>query len=289
MWTQSNRLGVFLIFFVSCFQMVLTLPLYSQNLNANKVPLGEKILTWGCVYSRVPVKELKKSLAGLLVIQPDPYTASDVAELKRGNRQVLAYLSVGEAESYRPYFKKNIISDLLIKENPEWKDNFPVKFWDPAWEIIVSEYAETIAAKGFNGFVLDVVDAWEVQQNKGIAKAQMTELILSIVRHLRKDNPDLVFIVLNSHALFDDSRFSDEIDGIIQESLYYSWKEAPPVSWQKEKITALKKLRETGKFVGLLEYTRRVVQIAKTKRIARNLGFVPYFTEKKLQKLFPIP
>ena len=67
-------------------------------------------------------------------------------------RLVIAYMSIGEAETYRPYWNKawrKEPPEWLGKENRQWRGNFGVKFWEPGWQAIVFDYAERMVAAGF--------------------------------------------------------------------------------------------------------------------------------------------
>ena len=81
-----------------------------------------------------------------------------------GNRRIVAYLSIGEAEDYRPYWKKEWKEKrpgFLVEENKEWKGNFRVRYWRKDWQAIVFSYLETIVNQGFDGVYLDIVDGYE--------------------------------------------------------------------------------------------------------------------------------
>src|SRR5262249_21670393 len=47
-------------------------------------------------------------------------------------RLVLAYMSIGEAESYRWYWAQRS-AEWLGRENKKWHGNYAVRFWHPAW------------------------------------------------------------------------------------------------------------------------------------------------------------
>ncbi len=77
---------------------------------------------------------------------------------------MIAYLSIGEAETYRPYWNKAWKKEpppWLGKENREWRGNYGVKFWEPGWQAIIFDYADRIVAAGFDGIYLDKVDEFE--------------------------------------------------------------------------------------------------------------------------------
>ena len=99
-------------------------------------------------------------------------TKEEVASLQikpDGNRRlVLAYMSIGEAETYRFYWQSswtNQPPDWLLDENPDWPGNFKVRYWHPDWQALIygsaSSYADRIITAGFDGVYLDLIDAYE--------------------------------------------------------------------------------------------------------------------------------
>ena len=67
------------------------------------------------------------------------FGAAQIAALKGspgGPKIVLAYMSIGEAESYRFYWQDGWRPGnppWLGVENPDWPGNYKVHYWDPAW------------------------------------------------------------------------------------------------------------------------------------------------------------
>ncbi len=98
-------------------------------------------------------------------------TSADLARLKTkkngGRRLVICYMSIGEAEDYRWYWKEAWNKNppaFLCPENPEWKGNYKVKYWYPSWQKIISGpdgYLSKIVNAGFDGVYLDIIDAFE--------------------------------------------------------------------------------------------------------------------------------
>jgi len=106
-----------------------------------------------------------------------PLTHSEIEQLKYkangGRRLVLAYMSVGEAETYRPYWQtawKKSPPAWLDNPNETWQNNYRVKFWLPEWKHILygtsNSYLDKILASGFDGVFLDVIDVYQYFQNK---------------------------------------------------------------------------------------------------------------------------
>jgi len=107
-----------------------------------------------------------------------PLSKSDVDYLKEkprvnesrkgGRRQVIAYMSIGEAEEYRPYWQaewKTNPPDWLADRNPDWEGNWKVRYWDPKWQQIIygepDSYLGLLLESGFDGVYLDIIDAFE--------------------------------------------------------------------------------------------------------------------------------
>lgn len=104
-------------------------------------------------------------------------TADDIASLKTkangGNRLVIAYMSIGEAEDYRYYWQEKWGSNhpaWLAEENPNWAGNYKVRYWEPAWQRIIygegDSYLRKILDAGFDGVYLDIIDAFEYFENQ---------------------------------------------------------------------------------------------------------------------------
>jgi cysteinyl-tRNA synthetase, unknown class len=108
----------------------------------------------------------------------EPLTAADVAGLKikpdGGTRLVICYMSIGEAEDYRFYWKADWnrnTPEWLAGENPAWPGNYKVRYWEDSWQSIIyggtGAYLDRILAAGFSGVYLDIIDAFEYFENDG--------------------------------------------------------------------------------------------------------------------------
>ena len=97
---------------------------------------------------------------------------ADLNRIRRGHNgslcKILCYMSTGEAEAYRWYWKPYWYvtpPEFLVAENPSWPDNFVVRYWDPNWQNIIcgsgDSYLRRIVNAGFDGVYLDLVSQYE--------------------------------------------------------------------------------------------------------------------------------
>lgn len=95
----------------------------------------------------------------------------DVAKIQHkpngSRRLVAAYMSVGEAEEYRPYWQEQWKSNppsWLWNVNSDWEGSYRVRYWSKEWQQILlgtpQSYLDQILAAGFDGAFLDVVDVF---------------------------------------------------------------------------------------------------------------------------------
>ena len=105
------------------------------------------------------------------------FTAAEIASLKTkksgGARLVVSYMSIGEAEDYRYYWRSEWKKNppvWLDKENPDWEGNYKVRYWDEEWQKIIfggnEAYLDKILNSQFDGVYLDIIDAFEYFENK---------------------------------------------------------------------------------------------------------------------------
>ena len=99
------------------------------------------------------------------------FTVSEVNQLKTkangGKRLVISYISIGSAEKYRYYWKKDwgLHHPLWLKKKYDgYTDEFWVNFWEKEWQTIIygndNSYRKKIITAGFDGADLENVEAY---------------------------------------------------------------------------------------------------------------------------------
>lgn len=234
------------------------------------------------------------------------YSLDEIALMKQrkggGSRILLAYISIGEAERYRPYWRQEWYEPAskpawLDKGNPQWDGNFAVRFWDPAWQKLIfgapDSYLERILGQGFDGVYIDRADVfgdWTRQRKS--AQADMVSLLTAFAAHARRAKPDFLIVMQNAEELLPDPKVMGIIDGIAKEDLFFGIKHNQEanskvdVDWSLEHIRMAQK---AGRTALLVEYVDDPARQGTVLKRSREAGIVPYFAPRGLECLRAIP
>lgn len=264
---------------------------------------GQRVCRWGCQYQKIDLDAVAKSDLDLIVLDPivegRPLHMAADSPLRRkpdgGRRLVFAYLCVGEAESYRPYWQvgwREQPPPWLGAENARWPGSFAVRYWHPAWQDMLlgpDGALERITAAGFDGVFLDRVDAYGDWPGEGQqAQRAMMGLVERIAERLRSRTPKGMVVSQNAEPLLAHERFRSAIDAVSKESLLYNLRganlpnPAEDVSWS---LTYLRQAQAAGLPVLAIEYLDDPRLRAEAQSRLGRLGMVPFFGRRLLDTL----
>lgn len=229
------------------------------------------------------------SYADVVVIDPDHAgNASKYKSKPNGNRRaVLAYLSIGEAETWRGYWKSCCISgspSWLTGRTQGWAGNYVVKFWESGWKAIVANRVRSILAQGYDGFYLDRVDTYENVKAPGGSRAAMIQFVREVASQARSIKGDAAILVQNAEELLDSDSYASAIDGIAKEDLFHGVSHdgrRNPSTMVAGSIALLKRAKARGKAIFVVEYLSGGTAQSVAAEI-RKLGFVPNFAGRSL-------
>jgi cysteinyl-tRNA synthetase len=266
--------------------------------------------SWYYHLDKVEVDRIARSDADLLVIDyakeegSTPLSREEVQRLKikaNGQRRlVIAYMSVGEAESYRFYWRRDWTEDDMpgwhVAENCAWPRNHMVRYWHDGWKDIIyrgrRSYLARVIEAGFDGVYLDRVDVyWEQQTERTTARADMIDFVTEMAAAARRQKPGFIFIAQNAEDLLFEKRYRDVIDGLGKEDLLYGLDGTGKRNSSRQIETSLagiRALRADYKPVFAVEYLPKQELIASARRELLGLGLVPTFADRSLDGYDPL-
>ena len=216
----------------------------------------------------------------------------------RGRRLVLCYLSIGEAEEYRFYWKKGFKPGnplWLDQLNRAWKGNYKVRYWDPAWQRILfgspEAYLDQIIAAGFDGVYLDIVDGYEFYESQGDKRARprMLELVKKLAIYARqKGGADFGIFPQNGEELLIDPGYLKVVTGVGKEETYFGYEgdgKASPTATTLYVESLLSRAVKAGKLVLTIDYTDKKTDIRLAHSRAHRQGYREYIAPRALDGL----
>lgn len=216
-----------------------------------------------------------------------------------GDKIILCYMSIGQAETYREYWNPAWRDDppaWLDAPDETWSNDYWVRYWEPEWQQIIfgapDSYLDRLMGFGCDGVYLDRVDAYwyyEDRDDRETAAREMADFVMALAKYARARRPGFAVFPQNAEALgllFPD--YLAAVNGIGVEDLYYGYPRdhaASPPEWTAERERMLDQWVEAGKLVLTIDYTEIPEQVADAYARARARGYVPYVTDRSLGRL----
>jgi cysteinyl-tRNA synthetase, unknown class len=256
--------------------------------------------SWGYQLQDADPRKIAKSKYGLVVIDyeqdgPRSFTSAEIKLMKaKGATKLVSYVSIGEAEDYRDYWKKGWSSKppaWLERENPDWEGNYKVRYWQKDWQKLTIDRIKEVARAGYDGAYLDIIDAYEYFASmRASAAKDMVNFVAKIAAAARKINPEFLIIPQNGEGLLKYGKYLSMIDGIGKEDLFYGLA-GDGVRNEKDEIAYsrkfLDKATKAGKFVLSVEYLSDKAAVSTYLKDVAKTDYVPYVGPRDLDRIMP--
>ena len=242
------------------------------------------------------------------------WTPTEIETIRRGKsgRRVVAYVSIGEAADYRSYWQKSWDADkdgkpeasaprFLNTENPDWKGNYRVRYWQPEWQALMLPAVDKVVAQGFDGIYLDIVDAFEFYEYDETTKdwlddrknpetgqtyrRDMITWVSAIARRARDEQPGFLVIPQNASQLLAHENYRELISAIGVEDLFVGGKKLKTEKQSRYVVSFLEKLKPTGKPVLVIDYPKSDAIHDEAFALAAKHGFTLLLTDRQLETL----
>ena len=286
------------------------------------------VKSWGYQLQRVQPSLMPPSL-DLLVVdyardggETSALSTADIARLRRrpdgSSRIVLAYMSVGEAENYRFYWRRHWAitpPSWLGAENPEWKGNFRVRYWDPGWQRVFVDpqrtlldlligtfdgtrkpYLDRIIEAGFDGVYLDRVDAfYDRAKEFPAAEDEMVALVGRLSAYAKQRRPGFLIVPQNGEELLQHAAYRRTIDAVAKEDLVLGIAGTEQENTKEDidrSIELLNHAKTDRLPVLVVEYAQAPAKQALVRARLDRLGYVLHYARRDLNlppELLPAP
>ena len=243
------------------------------------------------------------------------FTPEELAATQAKGTIVLAYFSIGQAETYRDYRNPAWVEGsepsagapaCLGPADSDWPDNFEVRYLDPEWQSLLlgpdGPLAE-IQALGFDGVYLDRIDAyefWEVLPDAGPPEQgpQMAGFVRAVADAARAGGrPEFLVVVQNSSGILNALTTSQTraylaaIDGLAVEDTFYlgPLDENNLLAPDVDRLGWIRQIRDAGKPVLAVDYlTDPTLQREFVDR-AQLDGLIPLVAVRALDRVLVQP
>lgn len=246
---------------------------------------------WVCYYGSnrevlaIPGKDL-------LILDAD--SIGPLTQEEKKGRICLAYLSLGEAESYRWFWDEIKDEPWIGGENPHWPGAHLIDVRAEAWQsLLIKRVARRHLERGYDGFLLDTLDTADTLMNhepllyEGVHSAMVT-----IVRRLREAYPHAILVANGGLSMIRGT--APYLDGVLYEGIYstydfttktYRRRTDAERTWIQERLSRVIPYELP---ILALEYVdpSHPEEAASIEAMARAAGFPPYLTQIDLHS-FP--
>jgi uncharacterized protein (TIGR01370 family) len=224
----------------------------------------------------------------LVVIEPDHV---DAARLPRKHTHWFAYVSVGEVQPSRSYFR-DIPPAWLRGENTAWGSR-PIDQTAPGWpEFFERRVIAPLWQQGYRGFFLDTLDAYHQFAADPRQKAAQEDALVALIERLHTRLPGIQLIFNRGFEILP--RLKGKAMMVAAESLFLRYDAAAqrygevPAADREWLLAQLKRVQaEHGIPVLAIDYAplaQRAAARAAAERI-RALGFIPWVASGRLDTL----
>ena len=239
----------------------------------------------GATTKKLPDK-IKKRQYKYVVIDAQYYSAKDIKKLKSRKCKVYSYLSIGSIANYRPYF--NHFKKLTMGNYNNWTEERWIDVTNKSWQnFVVDHLVKRMRKKGIDGVWVDNTDVYYEYPRDDIFDG-----LVSILTRIHKKR---IPIIINGGDVFVEKLMETNqhriIKGVMQEEVltqiagYRNDVFLPQTPTDRLYYeTYLKKVREKGLNISILEYTKKPATRKYILKYCKKHGYGYYICDNVMLK-----
>ncbi len=264
----SKLLLVFLLFGSS---------VYAQSLNKS-----------AAVYYADDISYANLGIHDYIIVESDsisPYTHG----FKTYKKKIYAYVSIGEASSYRGYFE-DLKESWKIGENKNWDSIVMDISNDDYHAFMYEKVIEPLIDKGYKNFFFDTLDSYQLAAKNDDEKKEYELGLIRFIKKFKFRYPQSKLIVNRGFEVMDE--IHESLEAVLFESLFYglSAKGLGYAQVNEEDrgwlLSQVEKIKAYGLDVISVDYMdiKEKKKIKQTVKKIEELGIIPYISNKALSR-----
>lgn len=229
----------------------------------------------------------------------DSHEHPQLKPLSDRGKILLGYLSLGEIEKNRPYFREARQENILLDENKNWPGSYFVDMRSKFWaKRVVEELVPQLLHKGFQGIFIDTIDnPIELERVDPERFKGMKEAAITLVKAIKYHYPTIQIMVNRGYEILPE--LGNSITMVMGESTFTtydfankSYKKVAEDEYRKqvEMLQNFKKSYPKVRIVSLDYWNPEdTSEIKKIYDIQRANGFEPFVSVIQLDQLIHEP
>jgi uncharacterized protein (TIGR01370 family) len=217
-----------------------------------------------------------------IIVEPDNVKPEELLALRSKDSRVFAYVSIGEVNPSRKWYKK-IKPAWVLGDNKVW-DSKVMDLASSGWQdFLIDTVIAPLWKAGYRGLFLDTMDSFYIFAKDKKQQEKQTKALTALMQKINKRYPEMHFISNRGFEVLPS--IGKQLEAVVAESLYASWdngkkiyKETPEndQEWLLNKLNGIK--NDLSVDIIIIDYAKPGNR-AKAKLIADKItqqGFIPW-------------
>lgn len=265
----------------------------SSSANLLDRSLDTKPYAFGIYLGDDPDMLFRLSVFKKVVIRPEFFDSTEIAQLTHTDTKVFAYVSAATIKKHTSVYKK--FKSIRLQVVPHTSEEYFVDITQKKWKnYLINTQLKQAIEKGISGIYMAHVDVYPKTGNQ----ADTATVLFSILKRTHSAYPEYPLIVENPLDVFQSDVFQSKpykkkISGISQKAVFYKPKYSAKDSGQDTYIPQNKKKRteileqldaftKTGKNIYTIDFTDSQKQKHQAVQKSKKHHFTPFVGTRDL-------